>query len=586
MSMRIELSGTRQRILAFFIVLGYSALVFQLVNLMWIYREVHLKQAYRQHHLALDIQPLRGIIRDRNGKDLVSNLKAPSVYAVPRILFEDDRRRIASRVSKILSIPHGKLDSRLTRSKSFVWLKRKVSDSEAKEIKKIGNGALGVLEEYQRVYPFGEFLSQVLGFTNIDNEGIEGMELTLDRNLRGVSGRKETVRDARGRQIKAFEKSYLPALDGHNVFLTIDQEIQYLTEKALDEAYRKWHAKGATAIVMNPETGEVLAIANRPTYDPNNFKYANAANRRNRAITDMYEPGSIFKIAIISAALDLGYITPESVFFCHNGEMSYGKGRILHDVHPYGNISVTDIMAKSSNIGTVKIGLKMKPEEVDKYISLFGFGKPTGIDFPGEARGFIRHSKDWSGTSRYNIPIGHEVLVTPLQMVRMLSAVANGGKLVKPHLIKRIEDQAGAVIFKSKQETSVQVIKPETAAQIKKMLVQVVERGTGQTAKIEGFQVGGKTGTAQKVVGKTYSHDKYMSSFIGFAPADKPRYAMLVVLDEPRPLYYGGTVAAPVFKTVMESVLRLDGFEIPEKKTETPAPINEEDLKDMVPLGH
>lgn len=587
MSMRIELSGTRQRILIFFVLLGYATLGFQLLNLMWIYREAHLKQAYRQHHLNLDIPPLRGSIRDRNGKDFVSNLKTPSIYAVPRILFDDDRHRISARVAKILGISRNVLDSRLTRSKSFIWLKRKVTESQAAEIKKVGSGALGVLEEYQRVYPYGEFLSQVLGFTNIDNEGIEGMELHLDRELRGVPGHKETIRDARGRQIKAFEKSFLPAIDGHNIYLTIDQRIQYLTEKALDVGFRKWHAKGATAIVMNPQTGEILAIASRPTYDLNQAKRSNAANRRNRGITDMYEPGSIFKIVPISGAIDLGHVTPQSVFFCNNGKMKYAGGRILHDVHPYGNLSVTDVMVKSSNIGTVKIGLKMKPSELDHYVSAFGFGKATGIDFPGEARGFVRKSKDWSKTSPYNIPIGHEVLVTPLQMVRMLAVIANGGKLVKPYMIERIEDQSGVVIKQNKHEAPVQVIKPETAEAVRKMLVQVVERGTGQTAKIEGFQVGGKTGTAQKVIGRTYSHDKFMSSFIGFAPAEKPRYVMLVVMDEARPLYFGGTVSGPVFKEVMESVLRLDGFEIPVSKESTAVnAISEDVVKDMVPQAH
>ncbi len=586
MSMRIELSGTRQRILIFFVLLGYATLVFQLLNLMWIYREAHLKQAYRQHHLTLDIPPLRGMIRDRSGKDLVSNFKAPSVYAVPRILFDDDRRRIAARVAKILGISHSALDARPVRTKSFVWLKRRITDGQALEIKKIGNGALGILEEYQRVYPFGEFLSQVLGFTNIDNEGIEGMELFQDRQLRGVPGHKKTIRDAMGRQIKAFEKSFLPALDGHNIYLTIDQHIQYLTEKALDDTFKKWHAKAATAIVMNPNTGEILAIASRPTYDPNQFKFSNAANRRNRGITDMYEPGSIFKIVTISGAIDLGYVTPQQMFFCGNGKMSYGRGRILHDAHPHGNLSVTDVMALSSNIGTVKIALKMKPAEIDHYITAFGFGKATGIDFPGEARGFVRHPKDWSATSPYNIPIGQEVMVTPLQMIRLLSAVANGGSLVKPYLIEKVEDQAGVVIMQNKHEAPVRVIKPETAEKIKEMLIQVVERGTGVTAKIEGFKVGGKTGTAQKVVGRTYSHDKFMSSFMGFAPAEKPRYAMIVVVDEPHPLYYGGTVAAPAFKEVMEATLRLDGFEIPEKKNDVSGTqVSEEDVKDMVPQG-
>ena len=362
----------------------------------------------------------------------------------------------------------------------------------------------------------------------------------------------------------------LPAIDGNRIVLTIDQHLQYLTEKALEQAFKQWKAKGAWAIVMAPRTGEILAIANQPGFDPNFFDRSNADERRNRAITDMYEPGSVFKIVAASGALNEGAVTTDTVINCENGKWNYGV-KVLHDVHPYGMLPMTDVIVKSSNIGTVKIALKMKGEKFQNYVQQFGFGKWSGIDLPGEAPGYTRPFSQWSKTSPYNIPMGQEVMVTALQMVTAMSVIANGGYLVKPYIVAKVQDAAGVVLKEKKPVIRQKVIRPEIAAAMRKILVQVVERGTGTKAQIPDISVGGKTGTGQKILpgGKGYSHNAFMSSFVGFAPADDPRYAMVVVLDEARPLYYGGTVAAPVFKEVMEAALLTEGSR-PNRKSISP----------------
>lgn len=557
--MRGQLSPRRFWIVVGVIFVLFTVVSYQVFQLTYFHRDSLLKLATRQHRLILDITPLRGVITDRNGREFVTNLKVPSVYAVPRILTDDEKTELAKKVSKILNLDPDWTRKRLSKNKAFVWLKRRTAFEEAEKIKNLKNRALGLREEYKRFYPQGDILSHVLGFTNIDNDGLEGIELYMNSDLKGRPGKRITKRDAMGREIKALEIKTLPAIDGNRIVLTIDQHLQYLLEKALDKAYKKWNAKAAWAILMDPNTGEILAIANRPTYDPNLYRKSLVKNRRNRVITDLYEPGSVFKIIAASAVLNEGIVTPETKIDCEEGELRYSS-KILHDVHPYGMLSMTDVIVKSSNIGTVKLGLKLDPDVFYKYVKDFGFNKKAGIDFPGEAGGFIRSPSKWSKTSPYNIPIGHEVLVTALQMTRAMAVIANGGKLVTPYLVSKIEDQAG-IVLKSKQPARKKiVISPETAEIMRNILVQVVERGTGKRAKIDDVFVGGKTGTAQKVLpdGKGYSHDKFMSSFVGFAPLENPKYVMTVVLDEAHPKYYGGTVAAPVFQEVLSAALLLD----------------------------
>ncbi|HOE68689.1 MAG TPA: penicillin-binding protein 2 [Candidatus Omnitrophota bacterium] len=576
--MRAKLSGRRFWFLYIVLFILFGLIVYQVVQLTYFHKLSLVELAHRQHYVTIDIPPMRGPITDRIGKEFVSNLKIPSIYAVPRLLDAAGRERLTKELAQILKLDKKFVARRLERDKAFVWLKRRVTFEEAEAVKKLDNPALGFIEEYKRFYPQGSLLANVIGFSNVDNQGLEGIELSMDSYLRGKAGKCVTKRDAKGREIKAFEIKMLPVINGDTVSLTIDQRIQYLTEKALDAAVKKWKPKGAWVVVMDPKTGEILALANRPTFDPNHYDLSAPDSRRNRAVTDMYEPGSVFKIVTASGALNEGVVTPSTTFFCENGKWNYGV-KTLRDVHGYGTLTMEQVIIKSSNIGTVKIGLKMKRDKLQEYIRGFGFGAYSGIDLKGEAPGYTRPPSQWSKTSPYCIPIGQEVMVTALQMATALSVVANGGYLVKPYIISKVTDPAGVTIKENKPMIRKVVIKPETAETMRKILIKVVEEGTGTHAKIPGVIAGGKTGTAQKVLpnGKGYSHSDFMSSFIGFAPGDNPRYVMAVVLDEARPMYYGGVVAAPVFKEVMEAAFLTEGIR-PVKTTAAPVPKGKNDF--------
>jgi cell division protein FtsI (penicillin-binding protein 3) len=558
--MRALLSPRRFWFLYIVFFVLFSLVVYQIVQLTCFHQPSLLKLAHRQHYLTIDTPPLRGPITDRNGNEFVTNLKIPSIYAAPRSVRDEDVTNLSREVAKILTLDPKWVKDRLSRDKSFVWLKRRVTFEESEKIKKLERPELGILEEYKRFYPQGSMLAHVLGFSTVDNQGVEGLERSMDNDLRGKPGQRITQRDAKGREIKAFEIKSIPVIDGNRVVLTIDQHLQYLVEKSLEQAFKTWKAKGAWAIVMDPKTGEILAMANQPGFDPNHYARVGPDAKRNRAITDMYEPGSVFKIVTASGSLNEGAVTPETVINCENGKWNYGI-KTLHDVHPYGMLPMEEVIVKSSNIGTVKIALKLGAPKFQNYVKGFGFGTWTGIDLSGEAPGYTRPPSQWSKTSPYNVPIGQEVMVTALQMVTAVSVIANGGNLVRPYVVSKVENPAGVVLKEKKPMIKRRVIKPETAATMREILTQVVERGTGTKAKIPDVMAGGKTGTAQKILpgGKGYSHTAFMSSFVGFAPSDHPRYAMVVVLDEAHPMYYGGVVAAPVFKEVMEAALLTQG---------------------------
>ncbi|HXV27991.1 MAG TPA: penicillin-binding protein 2 [bacterium] len=544
-------------VLSLFLVVGY-----QVVQLCIIRRPALYEIAQRQHRLVIETPPLRGMILDRDGKELATSLKVPSIYAVPRLISKEEVKPLSKKISEMLKLNEAYVEDRLSRDKAFIWLKRKADLEEAEKIRQLEHPAFGIMEEYKRFYPQKDLLSQVLGFVDIDNRGLEGIELHYNRELQGRAGRRYTKRDALGHEIKAFETKAIPAVDGHHVVLTVDQYLQYLMERALDRAFHKSKAIGASAVLMEAKTGKILAMSNRPTYDPNQIKNSVPDARRNRVVTDMYEPGSIFKIVTASAALNENKVNMNSTFFCENGRYRYYRSRVLHDVHAYGRLMFPEVIIKSSNIGTVKIAALLKPDLLQSYIQGFGFGRSSGIDLPGEAPGYTRPPSEWSATSPYNIPIGQEVQVTLLQMATSMAVIANGGDLLKPYIIDHTEDQAGVRIRENQPTFRKKVIRPEVAQQMREILVRVVEEGTGKNAKINDMAVGGKTGTAQKILpnGRGYSHSNFMASFFGFGPAEDPLLVMAVVLDDPKPVYYGGVVAAPVFKEVMESALLALGY--------------------------
>lgn len=543
----------------------FPLIIYQVVRLTVQNQEFLTQFARRQQNLVVEIPPERGAILDRNLKEFATNLKVPSIYAVSRSIPVKERPKLTAEIANILGLSRGFVRERLARDKAFVWLKRRVSMKEADAIRALKNHNLGITYESKRFYPHAEMLAHVIGFTNIDTSGVEGLELLYQEKLAGRKGYRYTKRDALGREMIALEKKLVPAINGASLILTIDQHIQYLTEQALDGAFRKWHAHGAVAIVMNPKTGEVLAMASRPTFDPNQVGAHDPASRRNRAVTDIFEPGSVFKIVTAASALNEGKVTLADTFNCEHGEWRARPKRVIHDVHPYGTLTFPEVLINSSNIGTVKIALRLGERALYQYIKKFGFGERTGIDFPGEVRGIFRPVEQWSKVSITSIPFGQEVAATPLQMLMAVSVIANGGHLVQPYLLSEMRDANGETLFKREPPVLEPVIMPETAAAIGDILVQVVEKGTGTKAKIQGVRAAGKTGTSQKLnPGGGYSHSNFVGSFIGFAPAEDPMLAMIVSIDDPHPLYYGGTVAAPVFREVIEGSLVHLGYTAPE----------------------
>ena len=539
----------------------------------------------QQYKFTLRIKPQRGIIYDRNGKKLAVSLKVNSVYALPREI--KDKVRTAKILSHLLNLPQEDLLKKFS-AKSFVWVKRKVSFAEEEAIRKalsegvcpvrkkglskevenakktIGLKEFGVpykiskgvyfLPEEKRFYPQGQLAAHLLGFCDIDNKGLEGIELFYDSYLRGREGWRFSEKDAHRSEIVAFEKRNIPPVNGYSLLLTIDIVIQYIVEKELKKTVEEFRPLSATVIVLNPQNGDILALANYPTYDPNSFSSFSPSFYRNRAITDFFEPGSVFKIVTASAALEERVVKLEDTFYCEKGKYHF-KGGVLHDYHPYGKLTFSEVIEKSSNIGISKIAQILGKEKLYEFILKFGFGSTTGIDLPGETEGLVNSPKEWSDISILNIPMGQGVGVTSLQLVRAISAIANGGELIQPHLVKEIRDEKGEKI-KSFSFSRKRIISRETASEMREILQRAVERGTGKNARIKGYKVAGKTGTAQKVNPKGgYYKDKFIASFIGFLPADDPLISIVVVIDEPQGAHFGSVVAAPLFQRIGRQVM-------------------------------
>jgi cell division protein FtsI (penicillin-binding protein 3) len=385
--------------------------------------------------------------------------------------------------------------------------------------------------------------------------GLEGIELYYDKYLKGESGWALFLRDARQKRLNLWEDMLFPH-DGYDLVLTIDEVIQYIAERELDKAYDTYHAKGASIVVMDPYTGAILALANRPTFDLNEHTNVIKEDIRNRAICDLFEPGSVFKIVTATAALESGKVSEGDKFFCENGSYQVAN-HILHDHRPHGWLTFREVFEQSSNIGVAKIAQRLGSDTLYRYVKLFGFGAKSGIDMPGEIQGMVKEPRTWSKTSIVAIPMGQEVGVTALQLADAISAIANGGQLMRPYIVKEIRDRHGETIKVFAPLVIRRVASPNTIIRIKRILAGVIEEGTGKLAKVDGFSCAGKTGTAQKIEPNgTYSHNKYVASFIGFAPLEEPLVAIVVVVDEPHPYYFGGVVAAPVFKNVAGQALR------------------------------
>ncbi|MDP2981253.1 MAG: penicillin-binding transpeptidase domain-containing protein [Candidatus Omnitrophota bacterium] len=509
--------------------------------------------ASSQHRLAVSILPKRGVIYDRNLKELAITINLNSVFAEP---FRVKDKDLASyKLAGVLGVSRDEIYKKLRQEKGFVWLGRKVSPDIARAVRALDIKGIDFIKEPQRVYPNGVLASHVMGFTDTDNNGLEGLELRFDKYLKGVMGYRYAIRDAKQREVPAYEYKEIQPTDGDSMVITIDSMIQSIAERELENGFKKYRAKGACIIVMDPFTGDILALANRPSYDPNNVNTSPVDFRRNRAICDFFEPGSSFKIVAASGLLEEKVVKPSDRFFCENGEYKW-YGHTYHDHTPHGWLTFRDVIKFSSNIGTMKAAQKLGPDRLYKYVKKFGFGEKTGIELPGEVNGITTHPGTWSKLSLCSISMGHEVTVTALQLACAMSALANGGNLVKPRIVDRIQDNSGHVIQEFESKKPQRVVSEETAQEMRNILRGVVDSGTAELAEVKGYFPGGKTGTGQKVEPNgTYSHSKFTASFIGFVPYDNPRLVIAIIMDEPRPMYYGGVVCAPVFKKVTAELM-------------------------------
>lgn len=541
----------RINILKYLTFLFFGIIIFRLFLIMFVEHEVYLQKANMQHVKKEEIFPKRGNIYDRSGRDLAISLEKDSLFIDPLLIRGNETINL---LNNYIKVDNREIINSAESNKRFVWIKRKLDDEIAKKIKELNIQGVGFVTEHVRYYPKGPIASHVLGFVNIDEEGIEGLERHYNNYLKAQKTSKVVLRDAKG---KKLSDGVYSEIRGNDVFVTLDEGLQHIVEKHLDEAMKKWQASSATVIMMDPFTGEILALANRPTYNPNDLKTVkNVSSIRNRSITDLYEPGSTFKIVTASGALEENIIKTSTKIDCAPGFIEVG-GKRIKDVHKYGVLSFEEIIQKSSNVGTIKVAMMLGREKLYEYIRRFGIGQKTGIDLPGEISGHVKPVSKWSGTSIGAIPIGQEVAVTALQMLRAYSAIANGGYLVKPFVVSEIRSPDGNILYKAVIQRD-RILSEKTAYTMREILKKVTqEGGTATTAKVEGNNVAGKTGTAQKYDPKIrkYSKDKYVSSFVGFIPAENPRIALIVVIHDPKGAHYGGVVAGPVFKAISDEAL-------------------------------
>ena len=510
----------------------------------------YYSRAQHQQRLIVDVGASRAEIFDRNMNPLAMSVPVDSAFAVPSEIADPDM--VARLLGKVLDVPADEIATRIASSHSFAWIARKLPPEKANRIAAMNLRGIYFQREGGRFYPKRELAAHVLGYVDIDEKGLGGIEYSLDDSIRSKPGKMLILADAHRRWYDSTDKA---PDTGTSVVLTLDEKIQYIAEKELARAIQDTHAKSGTVIVENPISGELLAVANWPTFNPNAAKDSPPEARVDRAASALYEPGSVFKIVTLSAAIDQGVTTPDEVVDCQNGAI-YIAGHRIRDHKAYGNLTVSQILQYSSDVGAIKVGLRLGAPKFYDYIRAFGFGQPTGVDLPGESRGKLRRIENWTPVSVGSISMGQEVGVTPLQMISAVSAMANGGSIVRPHVIREFR-RGNQVTEPADSELPRRVIKETTAASMRRMLEAVVLGGTGKKAKLDGYTSAGKTGTAQKYdpdTGRYSTHD-LIASFVGFVPINTPAVTIYVQLDSPAGAHEGGQVAAPVFKQVAQQVL-------------------------------
>jgi cell division protein FtsI (penicillin-binding protein 3) len=552
MAIKSASSNTRLYYLGGFVAFWLLAICARLAWLQVVRYGDFTQRAARQQQRSIEVAPVRGNIYDRNGNELAMTVNVDSVFAVPSEV--NDIHVTARTLGRVLQTDAAEIENHMHASRAFAWVARKIDSGASARIRALNLKGIYFQKESKRFYPKRELAAQVLGYVGVDDEGLGGVERQFDAKLTGKPGTMLITMDAKRRWFGRVEKNPDP---GENVVLTLDEKIQYIAERELARAVAETHAEAGTIIVENPHTGEVLALANRPDFNPNTFNTADPRSFKNRAVSDIYEPGSTFKIVTLAAALEERLTNPSEVVDCQMGSITV-NGRLIHDHKPYGALTVTQVLENSSDVGAIKLALRLGEERFDRYIRSFGFGSQTGIELPGETRGLTKPASRWSKVSIGAISMGQEIGVSPLQLISMASTIANDGVFVPPRIVAgTTPPRSTPQLIAFQPAAGRRVISSLTAAEMKQMLEGVVLRGTGRKAILDGYSSAGKTGTAQKIdpASGRYSKSHYIASFGGFAPVNTPAVSVLVVLDSPVGEHEGGQVAAPVFARVMQQVL-------------------------------
>lgn len=544
----------RKIVLGVLLLAGFTMVLGRLVQLQVLQAAELSVKADRQHQKSVTVEGGRGSIYDRSGKVLAMNMEVPSVFGMPASL--DNPSGVARDLARVLRVRADEIEKKLRQERSFVWIARKVDPEQGRKLERLSLDGIGTIMEGRRYYPKGALLSHVLGFAGMDGQGLEGIERRYDPYLRGEKRQIVLQRDALGRTVFPKGLTEQGPSAGHSVTLTIDEVIQYIAEKELDEVVAATQAKSGVVIVMEPKTGAVLAMAMAPRFDPNSLRGLSADRWRNRVVTDAYEPGSTLKIFLAAAALEEHAMTPSSLINAENGRMTVA-GTVIHDHEKAKWMTFTQAIQRSSNIAAAKIAMALGEDRLFRYLKAFGFGERTEIDLPGESTGLIKEPHEWGRRTLASIAMGQEIGVTALQLASAVSAVANGGWLMRPYVVSEIRDARGQLVAQVTPQVRRRPITAETARKLGTILEGVITAGTGSKAAVAGYRVAGKTGTAQKIDPDTgaYSSSLFVASFAGYVPAEDPRLTIVAIIDEPQGETWGGTVAAPMFRRVAEQVL-------------------------------
>jgi len=537
-----------------FIFLAFGLIESRLYQLQIVQHQEFSEKAKKEQIRVIDILPERGIIYDKDLEPLATNISSYSLYAHPGRISQP--QVLAENLCPILKTDKSFILKRLKKDRVFVWLVRKLSLRKKKEIENLNFSGIGFVEERKRFYPQREMASHILGFAGVDNQGLSGIEYYYEDKLKGEKGHLLLKEDARGHKIPFTEVVLKEMMTGKSIVLTIDSTVQSIVEQELSLALEQTKAVSVEALFINPQTGEIIALANKPDYDPNDYSHYSSYDIRNRVVQSLYEPGSTFKVVTASALLSKGVMDVESKIYC--SEFLHIANHTFSDWKRFEReMSFAQVIHNSSDIGTIKAALKMGEETLYQYITLFGFGKQTGINLPGEAKGILRSPSKWSSIALPCISIGQGIAVTPLQMVVALSSVINGGKLLKPYVVKSILDSQGKIVWKNHPLVRRKVISSSTSKKMREILNGVVREGTGKKSQVEGYSIGGKTGTAQipSLDKRGYFPNKYIASFMGFTPVGNPEIAGIVLVKEPTGGYWGGEVAAPIFGKILQRIL-------------------------------